>query len=59
TAIVNFRSVGDMPEEIGGFVKEYQRSIKEMLENQAVAQDPSGNGSGHAPENDGPVPFAE
>lgn len=57
TAIVNFRSVGDMPEELGGFVKEYQRSIKEMLEHQAVAQDPATETG--VPENDGPAPFTE
>ena len=58
TSIVNFKSVGDMPEELGGFVKEYQRSIKEMLEHQAVLQDPATPAESGF-ETDGNVPFSE
>jgi hypothetical protein len=38
TAIINFKSVGDIPADMKGFVKEYQRSIKEMLENQPIVE---------------------
>jgi len=54
TAIVNFKSIGDIPADMKGFVKEYQASIKELLERQPVAEDPATEA---VPETDGPVPF--
>ena len=58
TSIINFKSAGDVPVEMAEFVKEYQRSIKEMLEHQAVLQDPA-TPTESGLETDGNVPFSE
>lgn len=58
TSIINFKSAGDLPEEMVPFVKEYQRSLKEMLEHKAVLQDPA-TPAEYGFETDGNVPFSE
>jgi hypothetical protein len=55
TAIVNFKSAGDVPEDMKGFIKEYQASLRSLLESQMAMSDPAGS----APlETDGEAPFS-
>ena len=56
TAIVTFKAVGDVPADMVPFVKEYQKTVRALLDRPVAAQEPAAS-SDTMPENDGPAPF--
>jgi hypothetical protein len=59
TAIVNFKAIGDVPADMIGFVKEYQKTVRGLLDRPVPPQEVTPTEEGQPVETDGPAPFSE
>lgn len=59
TAIVNFKAIGDVPADMIGFVKEYQKTVRGLLDRPAAPPAAEPAGESQPVETDGPAPFSE